>query len=59
MKPLNEDLVIIYEGAIAVYIEGSDLNDLILQDGARIRLIKWDLNVESLLDMCIYGKRFE
>ncbi len=51
-----EDLVIIYEGSIAVFMEGNDLVEIIQQDGARLRLIKWDLSGESLLDLCIYGK---
>jgi hypothetical protein len=58
-RAIHEDLVVIYDGAIAVYMEGNDLIDIIQKESARLRLIKWDLNLETLLDICIYGTAFK
>jgi hypothetical protein len=54
-KAVYVDVVVVYEGSIVVFIEGEHIQNLILESGSGLRVFKWVLDFDEVLDCSIYG----
>jgi hypothetical protein len=52
---VKDDVMIVYEGSIVVSIEGEHLQNLIVENSSGLKLFKWILDLEEVLDCAIFG----